>query len=30
MRVYFRIESEDEVLLLWIEEDLELKGYERF
>ncbi len=30
LRVYFRIESEDEVLLLCIEEDLELRGYERF
>lgn len=30
LRVYFRIESEDEVLLLWVEEDLELRGYERF
>lgn len=30
LRVYFRIESEDEVCLLWIEEDLELRGYERF
>jgi hypothetical protein len=30
LRVYFRIESEDEVLLLWIEEDLEPRGYERF
>jgi hypothetical protein len=30
LRVHFRIESEDEVFLLWIEEDLEPRGYERF
>jgi hypothetical protein len=30
LRLYFRIEDEDEVLLLWIEEDLEMRGYEGF
>lgn len=30
LRVYFKIQSEDEVLLLWIEEDLQRRGYEGF
>lgn len=30
LRVYFRILYEDEVELLWIEEDFELRGYEGF
>jgi hypothetical protein len=31
LRLYFQIEEgEDEVLLLWIEEDLEMRGYEEF
>lgn len=30
LRIYFRILYEDEVELLWIEEDLEQRGYERF
>lgn len=30
LRVYFRIESEGEVCLLWVEEDLHRRGYEGF
>lgn len=30
LRLYFQIPNDDEVLLLWIEEDLELRGYEHF
>lgn len=30
LRVYFQIVGDEEVLLLWVEEDLELRGYERF